>query len=138
MCSSSLDAMACVGKDPMSKRPPGWRSPIQDADILRKILRLLARETSREIIKALARQPRNVSALAKNLGRPVSTVRANLDRLTQAHLVEVSEVKPKHLYRLSDQVTVRDRAKTLRVSVRTPRGWNRKLSPGPRSSSHAN
>ncbi len=114
--------MVCVGKDPMSKRPPGWRSPIQEADTLRKILRLLARETSREIVKVLARQPTNVSALAENLGRPVSTVRANLDRLAQAHLVEVSKVKSKNVYRLSDQVTVRDRAKTLRVSVRTPRG----------------
>lgn len=114
--------MACVGKDPMSKRPPGWRSPIQDADTLRKIMRLLARETPREIIKVLARQPTNVSTLAENIGRPVSTVRANLDRLAKVHLVEVSKVKPKHVYRLSDQVTVRDRATTMRVSVRTPRG----------------
>ncbi len=106
----------------MSKPPPGWRSPIQDADTLRKILRLLARETSREIVKALARQPTNVSALAENLGRPASTVRANLDRLAEAHLVEVSKVKSKHVYCLSDRVTVRDRAKTLRVSVRMPSG----------------
>ena len=106
----------------MSKRPPGWRSPIQDADTLRKILQLLARETPREIIRVLARQPTNVSTLAENLGRPVSTVRANLERLARAHLVEVSTVKPKHVYRLSDQVTVRDHARTLRVSVRTPRG----------------
>ncbi|MEE8153794.1 MAG: winged helix-turn-helix domain-containing protein, partial [Phycisphaerales bacterium] len=103
-------------------RPPGWRSPIQDADTLRKIMRLLARETPREIVKALARQPTNVSTLAENIGRPVSTVRANLDRLAKAHLVEVSKVKPKHVYRLSDQVTVRDHATKMRVSVQTPRG----------------
>ncbi len=85
-------------------------------------MRLLARETPREIVKVLARQPTDVSTLAENLGRPLATVRANLDRLAKVHLVEVSKVKPKHVYRLSDQVTVRDRAATLRVSVRTPRG----------------
>ncbi len=106
----------------MSKRSTGWRSPILEADLLRVILRLLARETPREIVKVLARQPTNVSTLAETLGRPVSTVRANLDRLAKAHLVEVSKVKPKHVYRLSDQATVRDHATTIRVSVRTPRG----------------
>ena len=106
----------------MSKRPPGWRSPIQDADTLRKILRLLARETSREIVKVLAWQPTDVSTIAENLGRPISTVRANLGRLAKVHLVEVSRAKSKNVYRLSDQVTVLDRAKTLRVSVRMPSG----------------
>ena len=106
----------------MSKRSTRWRSPIPEADLLRAILRLLAHEPSRDIIRRLTQRPSDVPTLAKQLGRPSSTIRANLIRLAECHIVETAQVNPKRLYRLAKTVTVHDRPKTIRVTVRTPGG----------------
>lgn len=89
---------------------------------MRAILRLLVHEPSRDIIRRLTQQPADVPTLAKHLGRPPSTIRANLQRLAKCHIVEVAQVKPRRLYRLAETVAVHDRPETIRVTVRTPGG----------------
>ena len=106
----------------MRMRPKGWRSPIPEADALRTILRLVARQTSREIVRALARQPSDIKTLAKSLKKPVSTVRANVNRLVKGNLIEASQSKPKSVYRLSESVKVKDGPKMLGMTIKTPKG----------------
>lgn len=106
----------------MSKLPKGWRSPIPEAETLRTILRLMARQTSREIVRVLAKQPSDVRALAQAINRPVSTVRANVNRLADGHIIQAAQSKPKRVYRLSEGVTVDDGPKMLGVTIKTPKG----------------
>ena len=106
----------------MSKLPKGWRSPIPEADKLRTILRLMGRTTSREIVRVLAKQPSDVVTLAKTLKKPVSTVRANVNRLVKGHLIEAAQTKPKSMYRLSKSVKVNDGPKMLGMTITTPKG----------------
>ena len=106
----------------MRKRPKGWRSPIPEADALRTILRLVSRQTSREIVRVLAKQPSDVKTLAKSLKKPASTVRANVNRLVKGNLIETVQTKPKSVYRLSESVKVNDGPKMLGMTITTPKG----------------
>lgn len=106
----------------MSKLPKGWRSPIPEADALRTILRLMSKQTSREIVRVLAKQPADVKTLAKTLKSPESTIRANAKRLVEGHLIEVAQSKPKFVYQLAKSVKVNDGPKMLGMTITTPKG----------------
>ena len=84
-------------------------------DVVRSPVRL-------EILMRLAKSPKDVSSLSKEMNLEIQAVSHHLRPLLKTGLVEFEQVKQKHLYRLSERVTTFARGEKLHLQLATSDG----------------
>ena len=114
--------MAREGVIAIARRRKKWRSPIPNADAVRLILRLLSSDLRCNMAIRLAAEPMDASALAARLRCAPSTASRNLRRLVEGRIVEVDRLQGKHVYRLSNIVSVQRSGDMVELHVGIPCG----------------
>ncbi|HJH25442.1 MAG TPA: ArsR family transcriptional regulator [Methanophagales archaeon] len=66
--------------------------PLNDENS-KKISQIISNDTARNIIEAIASNPLSASKIAEKLGIPLTTVQYNLEKLNDAGLVKVEQIK---------------------------------------------
>jgi len=96
--------------------------PLNDASS-KKISQIIASDTARAILEAIATAPRSTSEIAEKLGIPLTTVQYNLEKLCDAGLVKVErtrysrKMKPMKLYAPQRKFVVIAPVKTAKKDV---------------------
>jgi predicted transcriptional regulator len=96
--------------------------PLNDASS-KKISQIIASDTARAILEAIATAPRSTSEIAAKLGIPLTTVQYNLEKLCDAGLVKVErtrysrKMKPMKLYTPQRKFVVIAPVKTAKKDV---------------------
>ena len=75
-----------------------------------------------EILTRLAKSPKDVSSLSKEMNLEVQAVSHHLRPLLKTGLVEFKQVKQKHVYRLSERVTTFARGEKVQLQIATSDG----------------
>ncbi len=89
---------------------------------------VLANETGRKVLAALASGPKSPSDIARELGLPLTTVKHHVDRLVSAGIVQLVETSPgrkgrKRIYALRSPALVIIPSSSEGAAIRAIRGW---------------
>ncbi len=89
---------------------------------------VLANETGRRVLAALASGPKSPSDIARELGLPLTTVKHHVDRLVSAGIVQLVETSPgrkgrKRIYALRSPALVIIPSSSEGAAIRAIRGW---------------
>ncbi len=98
------------------KRTSSKRSSARTNVDLGTLLSLLSGDVRRAILLELARNPREVTALAEIAEAEISVVSHNLRRLRESGLVKQTPVSRQRIYELTDSVQVTKRGGKVTIS----------------------